>query len=104
VLHARAEAFPLGLAVLTGKGVTAWRHALTELSPATPTRRPVPPANTTTDRWPALPAFVTSELIDVLAALALADTRAPHPTTPAPGVHHDGKEHCLCSPTPRPRK
>ena len=27
-LHARAEAFPLGLGVLAGKGVTAWRHAL----------------------------------------------------------------------------
>src|SRR5260370_27815 len=33
-LHARAEAFPLGLGVLTGKGVTAWRHALAGLTPA----------------------------------------------------------------------
>src|SRR6266446_3923034 len=33
-LHARAEAFPLGLGVLTGKGVTAWRHALAGLAPA----------------------------------------------------------------------
>ncbi len=35
-LHARATAFPLGLGVLTGKGVTAWRHALAGLAPATP--------------------------------------------------------------------
>ena len=35
-LHARAEAFPLGLGVLTGKGVTAWRHALASLAPAGP--------------------------------------------------------------------
>ena len=33
-LHARAEAFPLGLGVLTGKGVTAWRHALAGLTSA----------------------------------------------------------------------
>jgi hypothetical protein len=26
-LHARATAFPLGLGVLTSKGVTAWRRA-----------------------------------------------------------------------------
>ena len=34
-LHARATAFPLGLGVLTGKGVTAWRRALTRLTRAT---------------------------------------------------------------------
>ena len=33
-LHARAEAFPLGLGVLTRSGVTAWRHALAGLAPA----------------------------------------------------------------------
>ena len=26
------SAFPLGLGVLTGKGVTAWRHALARLT------------------------------------------------------------------------
>jgi hypothetical protein len=31
-LHARATAFPLGLGVLTGKGVTAWRRALANLT------------------------------------------------------------------------
>ena len=33
-LHARAEAFPLGLGVLARSGVTAWRHALAGLTPA----------------------------------------------------------------------
>ena len=33
-LHARGEAFPLGLGVLTGRGVTAWRRALADLAPA----------------------------------------------------------------------
>ena len=33
-LHARAEAFPLGLGVLARGGVTAWRHALAGLAPA----------------------------------------------------------------------
>jgi hypothetical protein len=31
-MHARADGFRLGLAVLTGRGVTAWRHALTKLA------------------------------------------------------------------------
>ena len=31
-LHARAEAFPLGFAVLTRRGVTGWRRALSEVS------------------------------------------------------------------------
>ena len=33
-LHARAEAFPLGLGVLTRSGVTAWQHALAGLTSA----------------------------------------------------------------------
>ncbi len=77
-LHARAEAFPLGLGVLTGKGVTAWRHALAGLTPvrpgpAAPARRPpgthpAPPAG--------LPAPVAAELINALAAVALAAAAA----------------------------
>jgi len=73
-LHARAEAFPLGLGVLTGKGVTAWRHALAGLTPAgqgttAPAARPpgTRPAQAT-----GLPAPVAAELITVLAAVALA--------------------------------
>ena len=41
-LHARAEAFPLGLGVLTGKGVTAWRHALAGLTSARQQDRAAP--------------------------------------------------------------
>jgi len=74
-LHARAQAFPLGLGVLTGKGVTAWQRALASLTPtpgsdaAAPVRRPpgtrpAPPAD--------LPAPVAAELINALAAVALA--------------------------------
>jgi len=72
-LHARAEAFPLGLGVLTGKGVTAWQHALASLSPA-PAGRAVPAAP------PAgIPAPVTAELISALAAVALAGTATGPP-------------------------
>ena len=81
-LHARAEAFPLGLGVLTRRGVTAWQHALASLTPAgqgtaAPARqppgiRPAPPAG--------LPIPVAAELISALAAVALAGTV----TGPAP--------------------
>src|SRR6266498_2767894 len=49
-LHARAEAFPLGLGVLTGKGVTTWQRTLAGL----------------------IPAATTRELTGVLAAMTLA--------------------------------
>ena len=71
-LHARAEAFPLGFAVLTRRGVTGWRRALTELTAhqATPALAgPPAPASA------GLPAAVTAELVDALAAVALAGTR-----------------------------
>jgi hypothetical protein len=32
-LHARGEAFPLGLGVLARGGIAAWRHALAALAP-----------------------------------------------------------------------
>ena len=70
VLHARATAFPLGLGVLTGKGVTAWRRALTRLTSA--------PAGTTRPPAPAVPppglppGPVTTELVHALAGLAAA--------------------------------
>ena len=74
-LHARAEAFPLGFGVLTGKGVTAWQRALASLTPAAgqgtaaparqaPGIRPAPPAG--------LPVPVAAELISALAGIALA--------------------------------
>ncbi len=78
-LHARATAFPLGLGVLTGKGVTAWRHALAGLTPATSATcaaRPAGPAGTArpASRAPAVPAHLATELINILAALTLTGT------------------------------
>jgi hypothetical protein len=73
-LHARASAFPPGLGVLTGKGITAWRRALAHLSPATH------PGSTQTSSGAAAatrpqavpPEPVTTELIHALAGLAVA--------------------------------
>jgi hypothetical protein len=64
-LHARAEAFPLGLGVLAGKGVTAWQRALAAAAPAPPRiRQAAAPA-------PAELPPMAAELISVLAGLAL---------------------------------
>jgi hypothetical protein len=72
-LHARAEAFPLGLGVLTAKGVTAWRRAVTELTPAPPpSPRPPAPAGTAGAGWLSLPNQLAAELVNALAAVALA--------------------------------
>ena len=65
-LHARGEAFPLGLGVLAGKGVTAWHRTLAGLAPA------APPA--LAGRRDPLPAGLAAELISVLTAVALAGT------------------------------
>ncbi len=64
-------AFPLGLGVLTGKGVTAWRRALAHLPCATT-------SSTTRTSSPAarppgpLPGPVATELVHALAGLAVA--------------------------------
>jgi hypothetical protein len=78
-LHARAEAFPLGLGMLTGKGVTAWRHALAGLTPARAgTAAPAcQPPGTSPAHAGGLPAPVAAELINVLAAVALAAGPSP---------------------------
>jgi hypothetical protein len=78
-LHARAQAFPLGFGVLTGKGVTAWQRALASL--AVPQSAPsVRLPGAAPAHPPALPAPVAAELISALAAVALAGTV----TGPAP--------------------
>ncbi len=68
-LHARAEAFPLGLGVLAGKGVTAWRDALASLAPAVPSPSPAGPLPA--GSAPPLPAGLAAELVSALAGLAL---------------------------------
>ena len=78
-LHARGEAFPLGLGVLAGKGVTAWQRALASLAPAARASRTARPGQQAR-RTPA----VAAELISALAAVALAAAgrRAPVTTHP----------------------
>jgi hypothetical protein len=75
-LHARATAFPLGLGVLTGKGVTAWRHALAGLAPATSATCTAGPAGTARPAScaPAVPTHLAIELINILAALTFTGT------------------------------
>jgi len=103
-LHARAEAFPLGFAVLTRWGVTGWRRAVTEVSanqavPATPGS----PAAAAAD----LPAAVSAELVDALAAVALAgaypERGAVHHRNPLPDRRiHRERNLYPCSATPPP--
>ena len=100
-LHARAEAFPLGLGVLTGKGVTAWRHALASLAlavmPARPATSPSPAARRQAAAMPALPARLAAELIHALAGLALT---APDRQA-APATQRQRQGGITCSPAPR---
>lgn len=84
-LHARGRAFPLGLGVLIGKGVATWRRVMTHLaqphgSDAVPVLRPESAAHGQAAGRCPLPAALTSELINVLAAVALGGTTgAPAP-------------------------
>ena len=73
-LHARASAFPLGLGVLTGRGVTAWCRALARLAcPAAPhTAEPAPGTQARIHAPVPLPEPVTAELVHALAAVAVA--------------------------------
>jgi len=102
-LHARAEAFPLGFAVLTRRGVTGWRRALTEVAAnqATPVM-PASPAPASA----SLPVAVSAELVDALAAVALTGTQPDRDSV----IHHRDLLHhssarrerspYRCSPTP----
>jgi hypothetical protein len=71
-LHTRGEAFPLGLGLLACKGVTAWQRALASLAPAARATPAGPPAPG--DGPAPLPAGLATDLISVLAAVALAGT------------------------------
>ena len=67
--------------MLAGKGVTAWRAAVAGLIPAGASPVPACPASGTSPAATAtLPARLASELINVLAAVALAGTAAPGPS------------------------
>ncbi len=59
--------------MLTGKGVTAWRHALASVAPAAAPARPAtsPSPASPQAAAPALPARLAAELIHALAGLAL---------------------------------
>ena len=78
-LHARAEAFPLGFGVLRRGGVTAWRRALP--GPNSPTTFPIADAAATSlaATHTPLPTALAAELVDVLAAVALAGTTPDPP-------------------------
>lgn len=100
-LHARAEAFPLGFAVLTRRGVTGWRRALTAV-----TAHQATPAMAGSPASANLPVAVSAELVDALAAVALAGTR---PDRGAVTYHRNPLRHCAiyrerspqpCSATP----
>jgi hypothetical protein len=79
-LHARAQAFPRGFGVLTGKGVTAWQRALASL--AIPQPAPPAPLTAVPGQAGTLPVPMAAELISALAAAALAGTGQP--SLPAP--------------------
>lgn len=99
-LHARAEAFPLGLAVLTGRGVTGWRHAVADLAADQPVAA-TPPSPAA-----SLPTTISAQLVDTLAAVALAGTQPDRDAV----IHHRNIFHhsyvrrerspYQCSPTP----
>jgi hypothetical protein len=78
-LHTRGEAFPPGLGVLAAKGVIAWQRALASLAPAARATPAGPPAPG--DGPAPLPAGLATDLISVLAAVALAGT-APAAVNP----------------------
>ena len=72
-LHARASAFPLGLGVLTGRGVTAWCRVLAHLACAAPdTAEPAPGAGARIQVPVPLPEPAAADLIHALAAVAVA--------------------------------
>jgi hypothetical protein len=77
-LHHRAQAFPLGLGVLSGNGVIAWHRVVADLAPA-PRHHPPTLARgiaatpaAAGDR--ALPVDLTGELVSILAAITLVPT------------------------------
>ena len=77
-LHRRAQAFPLGLGVLTGNGVIAWHRVVADLAPTAHHHAPTLASGIAAtpaaagDR--ALPVDLTGELVSILAAITLVPT------------------------------
>ena len=73
-LHARASAFPLGLGVLTSRGVTAWCRVLAHLTCAAALNTAEPASGTKARIQPPvpLPGPEAAELVHALAAVAVA--------------------------------
>jgi hypothetical protein len=71
VLHDRARAFPLGLGVLIARGITAWRRLLAGITAtaATATTATIRPAPGSVPQ--PMPTQLTSQLVHVLADLAV---------------------------------
>lgn len=65
-MHARADAFPLGLAMLTRRGVTAWHRTITNMTDRTAAATPHDAAAESLD---TLPTGISIQLIDALAGL-----------------------------------
>ena len=68
--------------MLTGKGVTAWRQALADLTCAAGPHTAAParqPPGTHPAAGAGLPVPVAAELINALAAVALAAAAGPSP-------------------------
>ena len=100
-LHARAEAFPLGLGVLTGKGVTAWRHALASLTPAAPrpaSRRPAGRPARPRRRPRCRPRWPPS------SSASWPPSRSPAPPSPPAPATAPRQGAVTCSPIPRRRR
>jgi hypothetical protein len=73
--------------VLISKGVTTWRRVLAHLPPAGPSGSAGPGAKALPGRSQAgLPAALTTELINILAAVALAGAGPDYPPSPHPAV------------------
>jgi hypothetical protein len=78
-VHARAEAFGLGLAVLTGNGLVTWTRVCAEPTASTRPAHDSSASGETLNSISAGPRMpdstaLTRELVNILAALALVPT------------------------------
>jgi hypothetical protein len=76
-LGSRGEAFPLGLGLLRRAGITAWCRASAALRPTVAQAAPTAAPHPARDGLAGLPVALSVELVDALAAVALAGTTTP---------------------------